>query len=99
MGSGCEGALPDRAGIAALSAAPIPDNDQITGKAMVIPFGRWAGAAVLYAAERGFVDPARVLTGLLHPSGANAHRPALFAQNAPSMQRQRSRWFRQIGET
>jgi len=68
-------------------------------KAMIIPFGRWAEAAVLYVAERGFVDPARVLKGLPHPSGANAHRPALFAQNAASMRRQLSRWFRQIGET
>ncbi len=68
-------------------------------KAMIIPFGKWAEAAVLYVAERGFVDPARVLKGLPHPSGANAHRPALFAQKAASMRRQLSRWFRQIGET
>ena len=67
-------------------------------KAVIIPFGRWAEAAVLYLAERGFVDPARVLKGLPHPSGANAHRPALFAQNAASMRRQLSRWFRQTGE-
>jgi hypothetical protein len=48
-------------------------------KAMIIPFGKWAEAAVLYVAERGFVDPARVLKGLPHPSGANVGRPALFA--------------------
>ena len=68
-------------------------------KAMIIPFGRWAEAAVLYVAERGFVDPVRVLQGLPHPSGANGHRPALFAQNAASMRgRQLNCWFR-LGKT
>jgi hypothetical protein len=68
-------------------------------KALIIPFGRWAGAAVLYVAKRGFVDPARVLKGFPHPSGASARRPELFAQNAASMRKQLRRWFRQIGET
>ena len=67
-------------------------------KALIIPFGRWAESAALYVAERGFVDPARVLKGLPHPSGANAHRPALFAQNAASMRSQLRRWFR-LGKT
>jgi|HubBroStandDraft_4_1064222.scaffolds.fasta_scaffold00015_90 hypothetical protein len=72
---------------------------QAMPKAMIIPFGRWAEAAVLYVAKRGFLDPDRVLKGLPHPSGANAHRPALFAQNAASMRSQLGRWFQQIGET
>ena len=43
---------------------------------MTIPFGRWAEAAVLYVAERGFVDPTRVLKGFPHPSGAQCATPS-----------------------
>jgi len=65
--------------------------------ALIIPFGRWATAAVLYLAGRGFINAARVLGGFPHPSGANGHRHVIFAQNARSMRKQLNHWFSRKG--
>jgi hypothetical protein len=47
--------------------------------ALVIPFGKSVAGALAHLAETGALDASRLLPGLPHPSGANAHRPAQFA--------------------
>lgn len=47
-------------------------------QAIWLPLGPKAEAAVSHLAGRGLLDPHRVLTGLPHPSGANAERVAVF---------------------
>lgn len=47
--------------------------------ALVIPFGKSVAASLAHLARTGALDPSRLLPGLPHPSGANAHRPAQFA--------------------
>ena len=46
--------------------------------AVWIPLGPKAAAGVLHLVQSGALDPARVLAGLPHPSGANAERIAYF---------------------
>ena len=46
--------------------------------AVWVPLGGKAEAGVQYLIRKGHIDPARVLTGLLHLSGANAERVAYF---------------------
>jgi len=46
--------------------------------AVWVPLGGAAEAGVQHLAGKGLIDPARVLTGLPHPSGANAERVAYF---------------------
>lgn len=47
--------------------------------AVVIPLGRIATQGLQLLADTGALDPARLLPGLPHPSGANAHRHAQYA--------------------
>jgi hypothetical protein len=47
-------------------------------KAMWIPLGRHAEAALLHLATSGRLDRRKVLAGLPHPSGANAERISYF---------------------
>lgn len=46
--------------------------------AIWLPLGPKAAAAVTHLAVGGLLDPRRVLTGMPHPSGANAERVAVF---------------------
>lgn len=46
--------------------------------AIWLPLGPKAEAAVLHLTGRGLLDRKRVLTGMPHPSGANAERVAIF---------------------
>jgi hypothetical protein len=43
-----------------------------------IPLGPKPARALRYLADRGLIDPIRILDGLPHPSGANAERIAYF---------------------
>ena len=52
-------------------AAALPD-------AVYVPLGPNVGLALDWLARRGAIDPARILHGLPHPSGANAERVAYF---------------------
>ncbi len=52
-------------------AAALPD-------AIWLPLGPKAEAAVSYLAGCGLLDKRRILTGMPHPSGANAERVAIF---------------------
>ncbi len=47
-------------------------------RAIWIPLGRHAEAALLHLSESGRLDRRKVLAGLPHPSGANAERIAYF---------------------
>ena len=47
-------------------------------KALIVPLGPKVSAAMLHLAAIGSIDADRVLTGLPHPSGANAERIAYF---------------------
>lgn len=48
-----------------------------------VPLGAQVGQAVAFAAAEVGIDQARVLTGLPHPSGANAERVAFFLGRKP----------------
>jgi hypothetical protein len=50
---------------------------QLAG-AVFVPLGPKVGLALDWLAARGVLDPARILHGLPHPSGANAERIAYF---------------------
>ncbi|MGE2832383.1 hypothetical protein [Mycobacterium sp. SMC-4] len=52
-------------------------------QAVFVPLGPIVGRALEFAAERMDIDPNRVLTGLPHPSGANAERIAFFLGRKP----------------
>ena len=56
--------------------------------ALVIPLGKTVAEAV----RRTCDDPARVLFGLPHPSGANGHRKIQFAEHRDSLIEQVERW-------
>ncbi len=47
-------------------------------RAVWVPLGKHAEAALLHLADGGVLDRSKVLTGLPHPSGANAERIAYF---------------------
>ncbi len=51
--------------------------------AIWVPLGGHAEAGLTHLAEAGRLDPARILTGLPHPSGANAERIAYFLGRKP----------------
>jgi hypothetical protein len=52
--------------------------------AIIVPLGPAVTRAMLHLASAGVVDPARVLVGLPHPSGANAERIACFLGTKPA---------------
>jgi hypothetical protein len=47
-------------------------------KAIWVPLGQHAEAALLHLSSNGHLDRAKILAGLPHPSGANAERIAYF---------------------
>ncbi len=51
--------------------------------ALVVPLGSKVAEAVEALGRQGVLDPARVLAGLPHPSGANAERIAFFLGRKP----------------
>jgi hypothetical protein len=51
--------------------------------ALWVPLGGNAERALLYLAQEGRLDHARILAGLPHPSGANAERIAYFLRRKP----------------
>lgn len=51
---------------------------QLLGDAVIVPLGPKVAEAMRHLAKLGFVDEARILDGLPHPSGANAERIAYF---------------------
>lgn len=55
-------------------------------KAVFVPLGPQAGRALEYAAERAGLEQAQILSGLPHPSGANAERIAYFLGKKPREQ-------------
>jgi hypothetical protein len=52
-------------------------------KAVFVPLGPVVSEALEFVAEQAGIDPNRVLTGLPHPSGANAERIAFFLERKP----------------
>jgi hypothetical protein len=59
--------------------------DEYTGEelaqftdAIIVPLGPKVSAGLEYLAQRGRLDPKAILSGLPHPSGANAERIACF---------------------
>lgn len=57
----------------------LADELRRTPQALIVPLGRSVNESMQYLAREGLLDPARLLPGLPHPSGANAHRHAQFA--------------------
>lgn len=51
--------------------------------AVFIPLGPAVGKGLAWLAARGDIDPRRILSGLPHPSGANAERIAYFVGSKP----------------
>jgi hypothetical protein len=51
--------------------------------ALWIPLGPKPAKALRYLADRGLIDPIKILDGLPHPSGANAERIAYFLDRKP----------------
>jgi len=62
--------------------------------ALVIPLGKIPALAVQRCVQAGAIDPARVLTGVLHPSGANNGRiyGPVLRERLPDLQRQVAAW-------
>jgi len=56
----------------------LAEEAQALPRAIWIPLGRHAEAALLHLTERGDLNRQQVLCGLPHPSGANAERIAYF---------------------
>lgn len=54
------------------------EEAKLLGDAVWLPLGPKAELAVSHLAEQGLLDQRRILTGLPHPSGANAERIAVF---------------------
>ena len=63
-------------------------------RALVIPLGIAAGDAVQALVDDGSLPERRVLSGCPHPSGANAHGPAQFAERRTELRRQVRAWSR-----
>lgn len=59
---------------------------------LVVPLGKKVDDAVATLVRAGSIDPARVVTGFPHPSGANAHGPSQYRANQPAMTETVRRW-------
>ena len=60
----------------------------------ILPLGKMAEQALMYSADKGRLDPVRVIRGFPHPSGANGHRHKQFAQAKPYLQAAFARMFK-----
>ncbi|MCZ8522083.1 MULTISPECIES: hypothetical protein [Paenibacillus] len=58
----------------------------LIGRPLIVPLGRTVEAVLRHMAEDGFLDSGQVLWGFPHPSGANGHRHAQFAEAREGMQ-------------
>jgi hypothetical protein len=56
----------------------LSEEARLLPDAIWLPLGPKAAAAVAHLAARGLLAPNRILTGMPHPSGANAERVAVF---------------------
>lgn len=56
---------------------------QLSENTIYIPLGPKPAEALLYLARRGLLKDSQILTGLPHPSGANAERIAYFCGRKP----------------
>ncbi len=61
--------------------------------ALILSLGKCASDALAALVAAGALDPARCLIGLPHPSGANGHRHAQFAQVREAATAQVAAWF------
>jgi hypothetical protein len=61
--------------------------------ALVIPLGKRVDDALTHLSHRGDLDPARVLTGFPHASGANGHRHRQWQENRDQLARRTADWF------
>ena len=64
--------------LTAMIEAVLVEELRGVGECPIVPLGRAADAVLERLAERGALDPGRVLRGFPHPSGANAHRASQF---------------------
>lgn len=66
--------------------AHLAEEARLLPEALWLPLGPKAEQALRHLAGMGLLDPARVLEGLPHPSGANAERVAVFVgRKAPEV--------------
>lgn len=70
----------------------LPEVEAIPA-ALVISLGTCASDSLAELIAAGALDPARCLSGLPHPSGANGHRYAQFARVRDGLSRQVAAWF------
>ncbi len=68
-------------------------NLAMAPKALIVPLGQAASAAVERATDVAGIDTARVLEGFPHPSGANGGRVHQFAIRRRSLRRQVRIWW------
>lgn len=61
--------------------------------ALVVPLGKRVDEALGWLASRGGIDPARILSGFPHPSGANGHRHRQWTENVEQLRMRTARWF------
>lgn len=61
----------------------LTDEAKLLADAVWVPLGPMAAEGVLWLCEQGLLASERVLTGLPHPSGANAERIAYFLGRKP----------------
>lgn len=59
------------------------EEAKLNTRALWVPLGGHAEAALLHLAERSQIDRTRILAGLPHPSGANTERIAYFLGRKP----------------
>lgn len=62
-------------------------------EALIVPLGKRVDEALAWLATQGLVDPARILSGFPHPSGANGHRHRQWRDNSEQLRMQAARWF------
>ncbi|WP_066363161.1 uracil-DNA glycosylase family protein [Herbidospora mongoliensis] len=79
--------------LTAFARQVLDKNLEMVPDALVIPLGKAASTAIGLTT----VSPERVLTGFPHPSGANGHRPRLYAERRHEMAQRVKDWARFSG--
>jgi hypothetical protein len=62
-------------------------------RALIVPMGDYVSGQLNELVVEGLVDPARVLFGFPHPSGANGHRKSRFEERRGELAGKAQRWF------
>jgi len=75
--------------LAAAAQQVLAANLAVSPRALAVPLGRAAAQGVAIAGT----DPARVLEGFPHPSGANGHRASLYQASQARMTETVRSWF------